>query len=382
MTTGGAAIARQSPVPFNDLGRTPPDELAATQEAVARVIDSGWYLLGPETEAFEREFGNFVGVAACVGVANGTDALELALRAAGVGHHDEVIVVANAGGYGTVACQLVGATAVPVDIDPGTLLINPDLVGQACTKRTRAVICTHLYGSVVDVPAVRASCRAADADVVIIEDCAQAHGAELDGRCVGSLGDLATFSFYPTKNLGAFGDAGAVVTDSPALAERVRRLHQYGWSERFHAEIPFGRNSRIDEVQAAVLRVRLQLLPERNQRRRDIVELYTERLGDALEFPQRSASHVGHLCVAQHPERDRLRGLLAADSIGTAVHYPVPDHQQLAFRKCVEARSPLLFTEQAASRVMSLPCFPELTDDEVEVVCRGVLNAIEEINGR
>src|SRR5262245_37820541 len=217
-------------VPFNDLGRQSPQMLAALEEAALRVIRSGWYLLGPETDAFEAEFAAYCGASTCVAVANGTDALELALRSVGCRAGDEVVVVGNAGMYGTTAALAIGAVPVFAEIDPATLLIDPKSAAALVTDRTGAIIATHLYGNVVDVDALRAGLATA---VPIIEDCAQAHGASIGGRSVGSFGDVAAFSFYPTKNLGALGDAGAVVSSDDQVVARARSLRQYGWESRY-----------------------------------------------------------------------------------------------------------------------------------------------------
>ena len=243
-------------------------------EAVAGVLRSGFYLAGPQTRAFEEEFAAYCGVRHVVGVGNGTDALEIALRAIGCGPGDEVVTVANAGMYATAATILVGAVPVFADIEEKNLLISARSVARVLSDRTRAVVATHLYGQLCDVAALRRVLG--DRRVMILEDCAQAHGARREEGRAGSLGDLAAFSFYPTKNLGALGDAGAVATNRDELADRIRQLSQYGWSERFHADVPAGRNSRLDEIHAAVLRVKLTRLDSWNRLRREIVGSYID----------------------------------------------------------------------------------------------------------
>ena len=359
-------------VPFNDLRRL-PDGVAADLVAVAeRVVRSGWYLLGPETEAFENEFAASCGTGHAVAVANGTDALEIALRALGCAPGDEVVVTANAGMYATTACLAIGACPVFAEIEPETLLIDPKSTASLVTDRTAAVVATHLYGNVVDVGELRAQ---VPATVAIVEDAAQAHGATFGGEPVGSLADVAAFSFYPTKNLGALGDAGAVVTTRSEVADRARALRQYGWESRYVSTIPGGRNSRIDEMQAALLRVLLPLLPDRNDRRRAVYAHYVSALGDRLEFvgnESELARPVTHLCVARSPARDRLIDDLASAGVSAAVHYPIPDHRQAALQAVPFRHEDLRESERACREVMSLPCFPELRDDEVDWVIRAV----------
>lgn len=355
-------------IPFNDLARQSVDDRATVDAAITRVLDRGWYLLGPETEAFEDEFAAYCGAGGTVAVANGTDAIEIALRTVGcVGPDDEVILSANAGNYATTACAAIGATPVYAEIDPVTLLLDPASVGRLVTPSTRAIVATHLYGNVVDIESVR---RVAPPGVALVEDCAQAHGASIGGRRVGSLGDVAAFSFYPTKNLGALGDAGAVVSSSADHLERARSLRQYGWTQRYRVGAAGGRNSRIDEVQAAVLRGRLTTLDERNDRRRSIRDRYHEALRARVAVVADAGGDicsVAHLCVVRSPDRDALLASLAADGVDAAIHYPIADHQQPTHSSPVRADD-LTQTERACAEVLSLPCFPELGDDEVDRV--------------
>jgi len=355
-------------VPLNDLKRQ-YDELAGEiDSAVLGVLRSGWYVLGPETEAFEAEFAQACGPeAGCVGVANGTDAIELALRSVGVGPGSEVITAANAGGYASIACMAIGATPVHVDVVEPSLGLSPERVGAAVTERTAAVVVTHLYGILGEVSAVRDELPEG---VALVEDGSQAHGAEgPDGR-VGTLGDVAAFSFYPTKNLGAVGDGGAVVSNSVELLDRARRLRQYGWDERNHAVLPHGRNSRLDEVQAAVLRVKLPHLNRWNERRAEVATRWREVLGDRLEFVSAATpaglNDVAHLCVARHPERDRLRLALRDRGIATGVHFSRPDHLQPAFAGSCRSVGALSVTEIGCAEVFSLPCFPQIEDHELD----------------
>ncbi len=354
-------------VPFNDLSRSSSDLRAAQREAFGRVQASGRYVLGVEVAAFEAEFAAACGVAHAVGVASGSDALELALRAAGVVAGDEVATVANAAMYATLAIRAIGARPTFVDVDDARLLMDPAALVPALTKRTRAVVVTHLYGrlapmrELVDVTRTRG--------IPIIEDCAQAHGAARDGRGAGSFGIAGCFSFYPTKNLGALGDGGAVVTDDAALADRLRALRQYGWRRKYEVVTDGGRNSRLDEVQAALLRAGLAQLPAANARRRAIAASYSARIRNpALRTPPAPGpDDVAHLYVLRATNRDGLAAALAAQGIGTNVHYPIPDHRQ----PIVAADYPSLrlpVSERACDEVLSLPCFPELAVAEVESV--------------
>ncbi len=367
----GWLTAVASSVPFNDLGRVDAGLTARLRAAAVRVVDSGWYLLGPETDSFEAAFASFCDSTGSVAVGNGTDALEISLRAIGCVRGDDVVVVANAGMYATTACLAIGARPVFADVDPATLLATPERVRAVVTDQTTAVVVTHLYGAVVDVPAIRA---VLPDSVQIVEDAAQAHGARLGHRPVGSLGDVAAFSFYPTKNLGGLGDGGAVVTSDEDVLARARALRQYGWEERYVSTVPGGRNSRMDELQAALLSELLPGLPARNERRREIRNRYREALGRSIAFVDEPAGSrgVAHLCVARSPGRDALVAALATDGIACGVHYPVPDHRQPVLRGADCVRGDLRETERACDEVLSLPCFPELTDDEVEAVIESV----------
>jgi aminotransferase EvaB len=356
-------------VPFNDLARQLPVFEPDLSRAIAEVVASGWYVMGPQHDAFEAEFAAYCGVDHCMGVGNGTDALEIALRAVGCG--DEVVTAANAGGYTSTAILLAGAVPVFADVDEQSLLLTAHTVEPLLSERTRAIVVTHLYGKLADVDAIVAV--AETRGIVVLEDCAQAHGARRAGRAAGSFGDIAAFSFYPTKNLGALGDGGAVVTRDSDLARRVRQLRQYGWAEKYRAVTPGGCNSRLDEIQAAVLRVKLRSLDGQNARRRRIAERYRiASEGTPLRMLPAGDDSVAHLCVGLHPDRDGFRERMTAAGVDTAVHYPVPDHRQEAFSEAGWRAASLATTESAAGRVVSLPCFPELTDDEVDRVCAAI----------
>lgn len=345
------------------------DLLGATQ----RVLDSHWYVLGREVAAFEREFADFVGVARCVSLGNGTDALELGLRALGVGPADRVLLAANAGFYGSTAVRLIGAIPVYVDIDPASYTISVDALASALASAPQppsAIIATHLYGRMADIEAI---CEvAARHGVPVLEDCAQSHGASRGGRQCGSFGALAAFSFYPTKNLGALGDGGAVVTDDHALADRVACLRQYGWSAKYHVSEPFGRNSRLDELQAALLREKLPHLGRWNAQRREVAKRYNDAFADlGLACPASlGEDYVAHLYVVRVPDRDAFRAALTAKGIATDVHYPVPDHLQGAYAGDPGAALPA--TAAACATVVSLPCYPGIPDADVERVIEAV----------
>jgi dTDP-4-amino-4,6-dideoxygalactose transaminase len=346
-------------------------ERAAVEAALGRVLDSGRYVHGPEHAAFEEELASFLGVTHCAGVASGTDALELALTAVGCGPGDEVVTAANAGGYSTAAARRLGCAVRYADVDPTTLGLSAASVEQALTGATRAVVTTHLYGLMCDVEGIVELCRGRG--IAVVEDCAQAAGARRGGQRAGSFGDAAALSFYPTKNLAAIGDGGAVVTGDSRIDERVRTLRQYGWSEKYCADIAGGWNSRLDELQAAVLRLGLAHLDGRNERRRKIVSRYADALSDRTGRFVRSAGEdfVANLAVIVAEDRERLAAALDEVAVGTDVHYPVADYDQPAWRTDLH----LPVTDHAVAHVLTIPCFPELTDEEVDVVC-GVLREL------
>ncbi len=362
-------------VPFGDLQRDQQrmqDELIA---AARRVIERGWYILGAEVAEFEREFAAFCGVDHCIGVASGADALYLALVAAGVGPGDEVITVANACMYDVAAIIQAGARPVLVDVDPVTQTIDPAALAAAITPRARAVIPVHLFGRLADMAAVMAI--ADRHGLFVIEDAAQAHGAwrtdaDAQPRRAGQWGHLAAFSFYPSKNLGALGDGGAVTTNDPALAERVRRLRMYGWERKYYTTEAGGRNSRLDELQAALLRVKLPRLDAANAARRERAAWYATALaGLPIELPTDEAGHVYHLYVITLPNRasrDRLRDHLLTNGIGCDIHYPTPTHLQPAYAALGYPPGSLPVTEDLAGRILSLPMYPELSQAEIELV--------------
>lgn len=347
-------------------------------EAIQQTLESGWYILGEQVSAFEREFAACLGADHCAGVANGTDALHLALRAVGVGAGDVVITVAHTAVATIAAIEMAGASPLLVDIDPATFTISPEEVEGAIKThrdqlRIRAILPVHLYGHPAEMRAVRDIARRYD--LKIIEDCAQSHGATINGVKTGTFGDAAAFSFYPTKNLGSLGDGGAVVTNDREVAERVRLLREYGWRERYVSDIA-GINSRLDELQAAILRVKLKYLNEENARRREIARMYDERLATpSLRLPARlsEVEHVYHQYVVRCDERDRLRDYLREQGVGALIHYPVPVHLQPAYQgRAPVHRGVLPETELAARQVLSLPMHPHLSREQVERVCETI----------
>ncbi len=363
--------------------------------AMQRVGDSGHYILGLEVAAFEREFAAEIGAAHAVGVANGTDAIVLALRALGLGAGDTVVTVAHTAVATVAAIELAGATPLLVDIEPKSFALDvnqlADTLRQNRSHKIKAVIPVHLYGHPADMAAILELAK--QFDLRVIEDCAQAHGATIDGKTVGTFGDAAAFSFYPTKNLGAIGDGGAVVTNNPKLAQRVRELRQYGWRERYISSIS-GMNSRLDELQAAILRVKLPHLKRDNARRRELAGIYSamgapstrsarsennqQRAEQVLGAPtvRAGCSHVFHQYVIRSPRRDALMEFLKSRGVPTAIHYPQPVHTQPAYagRVAVGAGG-LAASERACREVLSLPMHAYLTDDAVTFVVKQVVES-------
>ncbi len=363
-------------IPFGDLKRQYKTIQPEIDAAVSRVLASGWYILGNEGAQFEQEFATYCGTNHAVGVANGTDALALALAALDIGPGDDVITVANAGIYQITAILQCGARPVFVDIDPESYTLDPLAVEAALTPATRVLMPVHLYGQMTDMPALMA--LAQRYHLAVIEDAAQAHGAWLQDatsgarKRAGTWGTCGCFSFYPSKNLGALGDGGAVVTDDAQLAERFRRLRQYGWQRKYITSEAGGRNSRLDELQAAVLRVKLSYLDQWNAARRERAAWYSELLHTTpLRLPADTPGHVYHLYVVEHEQRDALRQSLTEAGIGSDIHYPLPTHLQTAYASTgmyPANEGTLPHTEQQAQRILSLPLYPELSRAEVEQI--------------
>lgn len=350
-------------VPLNDLSRALQEQRAGLTDAFARVVDSGWTVLGPEHSAFEAEFGAYVGAEHVIGVGNGTDALEITLRAVCLPGRDLVLTAANCGGYTTVAARSAGLRVGYVDVHPESHLLDPAALASALGPDVGVVVVTHLYGRLADVAAITALC--APLGIPVVEDCAQAAGARGPAGHAGTAADAGTFSFYPTKNLGALGDGGAIVTQDAELAGRLRAARQYGWASKYSIGTPGGRNSRLDEVQAAILRHRLPLLDAANERRREIVARYAAAAGPRVRvLPADGPHHVGHLAVVETASRAELVAHLAAHEVRTDTHYPIPDHRQPAFAAHY-ADVHLPVTERLADSIVTLPCFPEMTEAEI-----------------
>ena len=339
--------------------------------AIKRVLESGWYILGGEVKAFEEEFSGYVGVSFGVGVGNGTEAIHLAVKACGLGAGDEVITVSHTAVATVAGIELAGCKAKFVDIEPEYFTLDVTKLEAAITPQTKAIVPVHLYGQPVELDPILEIAR--KHNLFVIEDCAQAHGAMYKGKRVGSFGDIACFSFYPTKNLAALGDGGMVVTDNAKLAEKARLLREYGWSERYVSNIA-GWNTRLDELQAAVLRVKLRYLDEDNAKRAELAKIYERELtGTDLVLPaeRRDCKGACHLYVVRSKKRDELLAFLKEKKIGAAIHYPVGVHLQPAYNCDIKE---LLETERATKEVLSLPMYPELGESEVVFVA----NAIKE----
>jgi dTDP-4-amino-4,6-dideoxygalactose transaminase len=361
-------------IPFLDF-KGPYEELKAElDEAYDRFMRSAWYILGNEVKSFEEEYAAYCGVSHCVGVGNGLDALHLILRALAIGPGHEVIVPSNTYVATWLAVTYAGAIPVPVEPDPRTYNLDPDRIEAVISDRTRAIMPVHLYGQPADMDPVLAI--AEKRGIKVIEDSAQAHGARYKGRRTGSLGHAAGHSFYPGKNLGAFGDAGAVTTDDPVLADKVRLLRNYGSRVKYQNEVK-GVNSRLDEIQAALLRVKLRHLDEWNDRRRKIAAFYLENLSDlpfnsglVLPFVPAWAGPVWHLFVIRHPRRDTLQTRLTEAGIGTLIHYPVPPHLSGAYADTPARALPI--AEELARTVLSLPMGPHLSEAGAAAVAHAI----------
>jgi dTDP-4-amino-4,6-dideoxygalactose transaminase len=364
-------------IPFLDLTAAHDEVRTDLDEAWAEVTKTNAFVGGHHVDQFESEFASYCGASQCVGVGSGTDALELILEALGISSGDEVIVPANTFVASVEPIVAIGATPVFVDVDPDTLLVTAGAVESAITPATAAAIVVHLYGQMPDMAAQR---RVADrSGIALVEDAAQAHGATWDGRRAGTFGHASAFSFYPAKNLGAFGDAGAVVTDDAELAGRVRRIANHGRSPgSHHLHCVRGRNSRLDALQAAVLSVKLRRLDDWNARRRRAAAQYRALLGNTSCRPvsiHPHASAVHHVEVVQSVNRDGLLSALTAREIGWGLHYPIPCHRQPAFARFASGRCPI--TERAARQVVSLPMFPTISERQIERVCETVLTTME-----
>lgn len=336
--------------------------------AVLNVLDKGRYILGDEVESFENEFSAYIGVNCCVGVASGTDAILLALKACGIDPGDEVITVSHTAVATVAAIVLAGATPVFADIESEYFTIDPSKIEPLITSRTKAIVPVHIYGQPCDMESIMGIAK--KWNLKVVEDCAQSHGASFKGKKTGTFGIAGCFSFYPTKNLGALGDGGAVVSNDPEIAEKIMILREYGWSQRYISSI-HGYNSRLDEIQAAILRVKLKYLDTDNARRREIADLYRQELSQIMNIilPQQKPDtfHVYHQFVMRAGCRDELLKHFKNNGIGAAIHYPMPVHKQPAY-KAIRTPGQLLETEKACEEIISLPIYPELTKQDLSKV--------------
>jgi len=375
-------VTANTQIPLVDLQaqyRTIADDV---NSAIRNVVERADYILGDDVRLFEQEFARFIGVAHAVGVGSGLDALELALRAFDIGPGDEVILPANTFIATALAVLSAGAKPVLVDMDPSTYNIDPAKIEAAITGRTRALIPVHLYGQPADMDPILAIAK--KRNLIVIEDAAQAHGTMYNNRRAGSLGHAAAFSFYPGKNLGAYGDGGAVVTSDPKIAEKVRHLRNYGQRVKYEHDVA-GTNSRLDTIQAAVLRVKLRHLDSWNARRAEHATAYNNLLSTApFALPQvaPNRTHIFHLYVIQTDNRAQLQKSLAALGIATGIHYPIPIHLQEACKNLGYNPGEFPVTEAAAPRILSLPMYPELTTAQIESISAGLLESSRQTVGR
>ncbi len=370
-----AAHAALDRIPITRLDQSDPELLEELLDVVARVASAGAFTMGEELEAFEAEFAAYCETTHAVGVSSGTEAIVLALRALGIRDGDEVVVPTNSFIATAEAVSLAGAVPVPVDVDPDTHLMTADGLRAAIGRRTRCVIPVHLMGSTVDLDPLLAVARSAG--LFVVEDCAQAHGARYKGRRVGTFGDLGCFSFYPTKNLGAWGDGGAVIGADAELTHRVRLLRSHGEEPRYHHRI-VGTTARLDALQAALLRVKLRRLDAANGARRRLGAMLRSGLGGtSVELPARGADHVYHLFVVRSRQREALRAFLGERGISTAVHYPFPIHRTEAYASHGMEAGSLPVAERLAEEICTLPLFPSMSDEEAQ----RVIDAVRDFDG-
>jgi aminotransferase EvaB len=361
-------------IPVNDLKRNYQAYQGELESATLEAMRSGWWLNGQLNHRFCTNFATYLGVKHFIGVANGTDALELSIRALALqraSNSFEVVTVANAGGYATAAIFSAGLRPVWCDIEADTQLISIQSAVSCLNERSLAVVVTHLYGGLVDVLALRLRMDAAGySNVAIIEDCAQAHGLRGNSGTAGAMGDIAAFSFYPTKNLGALGDGGGIATNYPDLNNLVRHLQQYGWDKKYEITVPGGRNSRLDEIQAAILGVLLANLDAANAKRQKILEAYRSVLKPCAQIVKSPLGTVAHLAVLIVPNRDVVRSHFQERCISTEIHYPILDHQQPGWQRLGGLIAPggLPVSDRFKEKILTIPCFPTMTDLEVETV--------------
>ena len=360
-------------IPFSDPHASYQAHKDEIDDAIQRVLDSGWYVLGQEVESFEQEFADLHGIDFhAIGVANGTDAIALALRCIGLGAEDEVITVSHTAVATVAGIEQAGCKPVLADIDPITRCLCPQSLQSKISDRTRAIMPVHIFGQPCDMINIMAIAQAND--LLVVEDCSQAHAAEIKGKKVGGFGDLATFSCYPTKNLGAIGDGGIVLCEDPEKAQRLKRLRQYGWGSQ-RESLHRGINSRLDELQAAILRVKLTYLQSDNEKRRRLADLYDQSLVETpITLPQRKACelHAMHLYVIECDNRNELMSHLRGKGIGASLHYPLPVHMHRAYQGLINKTAPLTNTEAFYQKHLTLPLYPELSDQSVDNITKEI----------
>lgn len=357
-------------VPFNNLLPYYKNYAKEINNAVDRVLKSGWYILGPEVASFEESFAQYHGLKYAVGVANGTDAIELSLRAANIGPGDEVITVSHTAVPTITAIERTGAKPVFVDVDPDTFTMNPKEILSVITSRTKALLPVHLYGQPADLHLLVNIAK--KYKLLLVEDCAQAHGARDNNKLVGTYGHISAFSFYPTKNLGALGDGGAILTNDRQFADKAKRLRNYGQQSKYN-HIERGMNSRLDEIQAAILKVKLKYLDDFNKERRAKAALYNNFLtGEETPKEREKVYHVYHLYVIKHAQRDGLQSRLAKLGVETLIHYPLPVHLQPAFADLGYRNGSLPVTESLCKRILSLPLYFGITKEQIKFVSESI----------
>jgi dTDP-4-amino-4,6-dideoxygalactose transaminase len=369
-----------SKIPFLQLGDAVAEQRPQIDAAIKRVLDSGWYLLGPELDNLEREWSEWCGATHAVGVSNGLDALHLVLRSWGIGPGDEVIVPSNTYIASWLAVTMAGATPIPIEPEWDTCCINPALIKQAISTRTKAIMPVHLYGHPCDMPAIMVIAR--EHGLRVIEDAAQAHGAEINGKRIGSHGDAIAWSFYPSKNLGALGDAGAITTNDAELARKLKMWRNYGSAVRYVNEVA-GYNNRLEELHAAVLRIKISALADWNDRRQRLGQRYQRELtGLGLTLPtvRPGVRHAWHLYTIRHPSRDRIKIYLDSIGVGTLIHYPIPPHQQQAYASLGLAHTSFPIAERIHKETLSLPLGPHLSDEAQTAVIAAVRHAMTSLD--
>jgi dTDP-4-amino-4,6-dideoxygalactose transaminase len=369
-------------VPFNNLSQGWIANSAEVEEAVIRVIRSGKFIQGPEHDNFELELSSYLGVQFVLGVANGTEALQLALLALGCDESSTIIVAPNAGGYGSICARQIGAKVIYCDVDPNTALITAELLEPILSEQIKAVVVTHLYGNIVEIERIVELCH--DRGIFVVEDCAQALGGTFNGKRIGSFGDVAAISFYPTKNLGGAGDGGAVATSNKSIADKIRALRQYGWSEKYRIDLDKGINSRLDEVQAAILRIGLRNLDQINDVRRRIISEYKKCLHDSeiVLISSDSSNSAPHLAVLRLPiyiNRELFRNMLRSKGIESAIHFPIVDMDQSGF-SIFGSQSRAINAISLSGQIISIPCYAEMTPRQVSIVSEAISTENEDLS--